>query len=180
MLQKIEKLVLCILKDLFNYNRGVCTESPKYLAMALCLLDEIYKAVLSNTYVQQRQLYYSNNHLFTSQREMQSVLQRLMGILEVESTEDLHIVASGKGLIYGNVIISGQTNIDCFQAPTIIPSQYNINSINIKDAKQILIVEKDTVFSKIRSCMPPMFFQDTILLTVKGNKKNHIGQRLSM
>jgi len=88
--------------------------------------------------------------------------------------DSLNIVASTKGLIYGNLIYEENNGkiINCFTSGLEIsqgqPVPKHINTIsNLKsDAKFILIIEKETVFYKLISEKFCEILGPSILITV--------------
>uniref|UniRef100_H2ZJI6 DNA topoisomerase (ATP-hydrolyzing) n=1 Tax=Ciona savignyi TaxID=51511 RepID=H2ZJI6_CIOSA len=121
--------------------------------LTLKLLSMIYKLLQSGQVATKRDLYYEEPNLFSSQTVVDQIVDDISCMLNVPRRW-LNVVATSKGLVAGNLSFldpDGQL-VDCSlsQSGVVIPVLVdNIHNIKTKNAKFILVVEKDATFQRL-------------------------------
>nr|XP_025041559.1 meiotic recombination protein SPO11 isoform X2 [Pelodiscus sinensis] len=125
-----------------------CPKSATKFALILKMLSVIYKMVQDNTYATKRDIYYSDTLLFGSQSVVDNIVNDISCMLKIPR-RSLHILSTTKGCISGNLSYTEEdgtkVNCTCNATAVIVPS----NVQGIRNAKFILIVEKDATFQRL-------------------------------
>ncbi|KAM7125194.1 meiotic recombination protein SPO11 isoform 2-T2 [Molossus nigricans] len=123
------------------------SKSIKNFALILKILSMIYKLVQSNTYATKRDIYYTDSQLFGNQTVVDNIINDISCMLKMPR-RCLHILSTSKGLLAGNLryIEEDGTKVNCSCATAVaVPS----NIQGIRNAKFLLIVEKDATFQRL-------------------------------
>ncbi|XP_072489561.1 meiotic recombination protein SPO11 isoform X2 [Notamacropus eugenii] len=123
-------------------------QSAQRFALILKILSMIYKLVQSNTYATKRDIYYTDIQLFGNQSAVDNIINDISCMLKVPR-RNLHILSTSKGLIAGNLsyIEEDGTKVNCTCGSTAVAVPSNIQGI--RNAKFLLIVEKDATFQRL-------------------------------
>lgn len=135
------------------------------------LLCEIYKMLAKSMSCTKRELYYRDTDLMINQNAVNKAVEDICILLNVSQWE-LGILSSSKGLMAGDLQVflgDEEVLIDCNTKTYAVPQ----NPSEIKSVKSsasfILVVEKDTVFTKL---IQEKIFEKSqskmILVTAKG------------
>jgi meiotic recombination protein SPO11 len=148
------------IEDDFETNVSYANKSVKFenfrtvknFSSAIRLVKLMHELILANKHATKRDIYYSNVPLFESQKTVDDLVDDFACKFQV-TRNDLHIVASSKGVITGNVqFVENGIFIDCqrYQAvgKPILPYVEKISNFS-SSASFILIVEKDAVFMRL-------------------------------
>ncbi|PNI20442.1 SPO11 isoform 1 [Pan troglodytes] len=151
-------------------TRKIKSDSPKSaqkFALILKILSMIYKLVQSNTYATKRDIYYTDSQLFGNQTVVDNIINDISCMLKV-SRRSLHILSTSKGLIAGNLryIEEDGTKVNCTCGATAVAVPSNIQGI--RNAKFVLIVEKDATFQRLLDDNFCNKLSPCIMITGKG------------
>jgi meiotic recombination protein SPO11 len=133
------------------------------------LLSEIYKMLARNTFCTKRELYYRDVEFLKSQTAVNKSIEVICTMLNVHTWE-LGVLSTSKGLIAGEIVITTEEDevIECTTTQAVPQNPSTIKSIE-SSAEYVLVVEKDTVFTRL---IEGNFFekslQKCILVTAKG------------
>ncbi|XP_013373762.1 PREDICTED: meiotic recombination protein SPO11 isoform X5 [Chinchilla lanigera] len=132
-------------------TRKIRSDSPKSVqkfALILKILSMIYKLVQSNTYATKRDIYYTDSQLFGNQTIVDNIIDDISCMLKVPR-RSLHILSTSKGLIAGNLryVEEDGTRVSCTCGASAVAVPSNIEGI--RNAKFLLIVEKDATFQRL-------------------------------
>ncbi|CAF1523057.1 unnamed protein product, partial [Didymodactylos carnosus] len=140
---------LKIYKRQYDY---VNEKDREKIVMYVNLLSTIHRLLTTKSFMNKREIYYSNVQLFKHQYISDKLIDNIQKHFNVDR-QQLGIVASSKGLIAGNVKLVNNNGvlIDCvqFQRGLLIPDQIEKIQIIQTDLQFVLIVEKDTVFQHL-------------------------------
>ncbi|KAK3377542.1 Spo11/DNA topoisomerase VI subunit A [Podospora didyma] len=114
------------------------------------ILELSHEALLSGNIITKRNIYYQNIELFKSQSTVDDMIDNLAFTLGV-GRGDLNIAATAKGLIAGlvDLIMKGGSIIKCdhsHDGGTLLPSIDSIDKVDFRDAKWLLVIEKEATF----------------------------------
>ncbi|XP_072657608.1 meiotic recombination protein SPO11 isoform X3 [Canis lupus baileyi] len=142
-------------------------KSVKKFALILKILSKIYKLVQSNTYATKRDIYYTDSQLFGNQTVVDNIINDISCMLKVPRMS-LHILSTSKGLIAGNLryIEEDGTRVHCTCGATAVAVPSNIQGI--RNAKFLLIVEKDATFQRLLDDNFCNRMSPCIMITGKG------------
>lgn len=151
----------------------------KFMQTAL-VANEIKKVIHENATVSIRDLYYALKHTiegtqentFEDQSESDPLIEDLEASLNL-LREELHLAASAKGIISGNMVVQdGKDTIDLARMGSggwSVPSNVEEDRVEIKkiDASYVLFIEKDAVWRRFNE---DKFWQknDCIIITGRG------------
>ncbi|BEI79997.1 hypothetical protein CcaverHIS002_0105260 [Cutaneotrichosporon cavernicola] len=139
---------------------------PHVLARVLLVASVLYDAILNNSRVTLRDVYYRDVSLFKQQRVVNSVSRvRLSVDSEIVDDliatvglkrDDLHVCAASKGLIASKAVTikltTGEELSLSSTLPTLIPRAEAIQNLEAPDGLEwILVVEKDAVMQTLCS-----------------------------
>ncbi|KAM6147805.1 meiotic recombination protein SPO11 isoform 3-T3 [Erethizon dorsatum] len=132
-------------------TRKIRSDSPKSVqkfALILKILSMIYKLVQSNTYATKRDIYYTDSQLFGNQTVVDNIIDDISCMLKIPR-RSLHILSTSKGLIAGNLryVEEDGTRVNCTCGASAVAVPSNIQGI--RNAKFLLIVEKDATFQRL-------------------------------
>ncbi|QPG73683.1 hypothetical protein FOA43_000996 [Brettanomyces nanus] len=143
----------------------------RYIKVMRILVDNLCSKTSITT---KRQIYYSDVALFQNQRIVDEYVGNIVGCLGV-NIESLGIMASQKGLVFGNLQFQYQghknINISEIDGATLIPLiSLNSKSQDFKFSQEalfdeIIVVEKDSIF---RSLCQALRGQRKLIVTAKG------------
>ncbi|RWS23644.1 meiotic recombination protein SPO11-like protein, partial [Leptotrombidium deliense] len=146
----------------FNEIRGihVCQNPTKFVsikltkqARLLALLVRILELLKSNNFVTKRQLFYEMQDLFSTQSNVDELVDDI-GCVTGLKRYQLHIYPSSKGLVAGSLLIHMDNQIidvSTLSHGFAIPTCVNNIEMCTSDAKFILLVEKESIFSRLLS-----------------------------
>lgn len=167
-------------------NVGTIRPFMQTTLVGCCIVD----ALKANQPLTTRAIYYNKNFTlpgskkdaFASQGESDSVIQDIELITGIVR-EDLGIITKVKGAVVGNMKIrSGGDLIDCSKqgdGAWFIPTTIGDARIVSVDAKFVLIVEKDTVFSALNTMKPKFWKKSNCLLMHGGGQPDRSTRRLA-
>nr|XP_045013327.1 meiotic recombination protein SPO11 isoform X3 [Jaculus jaculus] len=151
-------------------TRKIKSDSPKSVkkfALILKVLSMIYKLVQTNAYATKRDIYYTDSQLFGSQTVVDNIVDDISCLLRVPR-RSLHVLSTSKGLIAGNLRFleedGTRVNCTCGTTATAVPS----NIQGIRNAKFLLIVEKDATFQRLLDDNFCSKMSPCIMVTGKG------------
>ena len=133
------------------------------------LLCEIYKMLCQNTTCTKRELYYRDVELMKTQNSVNIAIDQICVLLNVHAWE-LGVLSSSKGLIAGDLVITTEDDeiINC-ATPCSVPQNPSQIKKLVSKANYVLIVEKDTVFTRlINENIFEKIQSKIILITAKG------------
>ncbi|XP_013207553.1 meiotic recombination protein SPO11 isoform X3 [Microtus ochrogaster] len=151
-------------------TRKIKSDSPKSVkkfALILKILSMIYKLVQSNTYATKRDIYYTDSQLFGNQAAVDNIIDDISCMLKVPR-RSLHVLSTSKGLIAGNLRYMEEdgTRVQCTCSATATAVPSNIQGI--RNAKFLLIVEKDATFQRLLDDNFCSRMSPCIMVTGKG------------
>ncbi|XP_013001095.1 meiotic recombination protein SPO11 isoform X3 [Cavia porcellus] len=151
-------------------TRKIRSDSPKSVqkfALILKILSMIYKLVQSNTYATKRDIYYTDSQLFGNQTVVDNIIDDISCMLKLPR-RSLHILSTSKGLIAGNLryVEEDGTRVTCACGASAIAVPSNIQGI--RNAKFLLIVEKDATFQRLLDDNFCYKMSPCIMVTGKG------------
>ncbi|XP_012371227.1 meiotic recombination protein SPO11 isoform X3 [Octodon degus] len=151
-------------------TRKIRSDSPKSVkkfALILKILSMIYKLVQSNTYATKRDIYYTDSQLFGNQTIVDNIIDDISCMLKVPR-RSLHILSTSKGLIAGNLryVEEDGTRVSCACGASAIAVPSNVQGI--RNAKFLLIVEKDATFQRLLDDNFCNHMSPCIMVTGKG------------
>lgn len=133
------------------------------------VMCEIYKNLTYHTTCTKREIYYKDVEFYKTQETVNRTVNSICVLLNVQE-KDLSVMASAKGLIYGDITITfaNKETMNCNRTQQVPQNVSEIETISTK-AKFVLIVEKDTVFQKLTNDpVGKNFCEKIILITAKG------------
>lgn len=132
------------------------------------LLSEVYKMLCRNTSCTKRELYYRDVEFLRNQTSVNKAIEAVCVMLNVLPWE-LGILSTSKGLIAGDIVITTEDEvINCAKTCSVPQNPSAIKSIQ-SDAEYILVVEKDTVFTRlIEENFLEKIGTKCVLVTAKG------------
>lgn len=151
---------------------SLTAEESTRFARYLKLLKLIRDNIASQRQTTKRQLYYTDVALFSRQKIVDNYVDTISDCLGV-SIETLGVVASQKGLIYGNFSFTyrgTRFKISERAGPALIPL-VSLNSVeddfyfDSPDPKEIIVLEKEAIFHHL---CPRLKGHGIILITGKG------------
>ncbi|KAG6037957.1 hypothetical protein E4U41_004619 [Claviceps citrina] len=147
-------------------------EAQKF-ARIVFILQLAHDALVSNTVLTKRSIFYQHQDLFETQKVVDQLVDDIAITLSLDRS-DLNIVASAKGIVAGPLRIqfldgreqdasSGGTGI-------VIPPAASIAGINVGPIRWILVIEKDATF---RSLSTSQYWERSgcgqgLLITARG------------
>ena len=143
--------------------------TQRNFAIVSHLLADIYGMISRNVICTKRELYYRNVQFLKNQASVNRALDSICSLLNVQVWE-LGILSTSKGLIAGDITITLEENevINCIGTKCVPQNPSTIKSVK-SEAEYVLVVEKDTVFSRL---VNDNFFgrslKKCILVTAKG------------
>ncbi|XP_050008875.1 meiotic recombination protein SPO11 isoform X4 [Alexandromys fortis] len=151
-------------------TRKIKSDSPKSVkkfALILKILSMIYKLVQSNTYATKRDIYYTDSQLFGNQAAVDNIIDDISCMLKVPR-RSLHVLSTSKGLVAGNLRYMEEdgTRVQCTCSATATAVPSNIQGI--RNAKFLLIVEKDATFQRLLDDNFCSRMSPCIMVTGKG------------
>ncbi|KAM6164633.1 meiotic recombination protein SPO11 isoform 3-T3 [Rhynchocyon petersi] len=151
-------------------TRKIRSDSPRSaqnFALILKILSMIYKLVQSNSYATKRDIYYTNSQLFGNQTVVDNIINDISCMLKV-SRRSLHILSTSKGLIAGNLSYMEEDGrrVNCSGCLTAVAVPSNIQGL--RNAKFLLIVEKDATFQRLLDDNFCSKMSPCIMVTGKG------------
>ncbi|XP_046725081.1 meiotic recombination protein SPO11 isoform X4 [Silurus meridionalis] len=149
--------------------RSDCPSTVMKFALILKALSAIYKLVQSDSYVTKRDIYYNDPQLFGSQKTLDTIVDDISCLLKVPR-RSLHVCASTKGLISGDLCYLEEdgTRVDC--TSTVVPVSSSVSGIIniVSSAKFVLVIEKDATFQRLVDDEFCINFYPCIIITGKG------------
>ncbi|XP_039953627.1 meiotic recombination protein W68 [Bactrocera tryoni] len=207
LVNNIEQIVVIFVEKLISCNRGICKARSRKNVRNITLLDrivsckmanfqrssfcfyllmEVHNLLLAGDKCSLRELFYKDPANNCKTINICNSLKDVCVLLRA-TPWNLGISASGKGLIAGSIrmlMINGDM-IDCYTqtGAVLLPQDHNAINHLETSASFVLIVEKDTIFSKfISQKIFETIGNDIILITGKGYPDlctRHIVHRLS-
>ncbi|KAG2186091.1 hypothetical protein INT43_002529 [Umbelopsis isabellina] len=172
---KIEEDIINMIRAISNHQLGTSTYSLqnqcfsrkrrkaitsvqdyKSFARYLRVLESVYDALVQDTVITKRAIYYGDVELFGSQKVVDQIIEEVAANYRVPR-HSLNIAAASKGLITGpmSIYLKDGTVLHCHcnpikpvegepstGLPVLIPSEGRIKSIQC-DARLVLVVEKE-------------------------------------
>ncbi|WUR05147.1 meiotic recombination protein SPO11-like protein [Vairimorpha necatrix] len=135
------------LRDLTRHTLRNISKFPNIL-QRLKFYEELNNSLLSNTKKNKREIYYNSVEIFKSQSSVDRLIKETC--IKLKCTQsDLLISTTLKGIYYGNIVFykNNKEIINC-RGTSLIPDMSEIERVECK-SKMIIVVEKDTIFSKI-------------------------------
>lgn len=126
----------------------------------------VYANLIHDDFFTKRDLYYSHVQLFKSQQRSDHAIELVSDLFSCSRIQ-MHVVGSPRGLVEGNVTyVLDNNTVNCSRAQPIPSLADRIHEMS-GNFKFVLIVEKETVFHRLRE---EKFSQTTqsILVTGKG------------
>ncbi|KAM9446017.1 meiotic recombination protein SPO11 [Clarias gariepinus] len=149
--------------------RSDCPSTIMKFALMLKALSTIYKLVQSDSYVTKRDIYYDDPQLFGSQKILDVIVDDISCLLRVPR-RSLHVCATTKGLIFGDLCYLEEdgTRVDC--SSTVVPISSSVNGVMniVSSAKFVLVIEKDATFQRLIDDDFCTQFNPCIIITGKG------------
>lgn len=142
--------------------------SQRTFTVMVTVLSEVYKLLTKNTTCTKRELYYRDVDLFENQGSVNTAIDSICSMLDVQEFE-LGVLTSSKGLVAGDLIIKvGDDVTDCTNQCSVPQNPSAISSFE-SNADYVLVVEKDTVFQRLVSeKIFSRIDEKIILVTAKG------------
>lgn len=133
------------------------------------LLGEIFKLLANNTSCTKRELYYRDVELMKSQASVNKAMDEICALLNVQCWE-LGVLSTSKGLIAGDLRITTEDDeIIDYSITNSVPQKPSGIKYMESNAEYILVVEKDTVFTRlIEDQIMEKIGTKIILVTSKG------------
>lgn len=134
------------------------------------LLGEIYKLLGQNITCTKRELYYRDVELMKSQVSVNKAIDEICKLLNVQCWE-LGVLSTSKGLVAGDLrIVTDEDEIIDYSITTNSVPQKPSGIKSMKsNAEYVLVVEKDTVFTRlIEDNIMDKIGRKIILVTAKG------------
>lgn len=127
--------------------------SVEKFGLMMKVLSMIYKLLQHGRVATKRDLFYEEPHLFRSQSTLDHLVDDIACMLQVPR-RCLNVVATSKGVMAGDLtfVEDNGERVDCSvsAAGILVPSQVDsVSSICTKNAKFILVVEKDATFQHL-------------------------------
>ncbi len=127
--------------------------------------------IAEDRYITKRDLFYSNRHIFATQRESDETLRLASAALGIPRDE-LHVIAAARGLAQGafSQSLDGAPARSMADEVTMLhPLGGSVLSDLAIDFDFVLIVEKETVFQRlVESCYPAR--ARCLLVTVRARE----------
>ncbi|CAG9321339.1 unnamed protein product [Blepharisma stoltei] len=124
-------------------------KSTKRYARLMKVLEIIYINLQDGTKSTKREIYYQDPKLFGKQNNSDSAIEQAASLLQVPRNR-LNIISAGKGLIAGNVsYCDSEVQVQVGNRVCKIPPDMDVVSNIETDAEFIIIIEKDTVLSRL-------------------------------
>ncbi|KIN01593.1 hypothetical protein OIDMADRAFT_160910 [Oidiodendron maius Zn] len=118
-------------------------------AVLLRILELSHEALATGIIATKRDIYYRDRELFMKQAVVDRYVEDLAYTLEVER-DALNIVAAAKGLVAGSLIVKRKDNSEIDYSSEregiLVPLVKGIQSFQLKDARWILVIEKEATF----------------------------------
>ncbi|KAG5513733.1 hypothetical protein PMAC_000771 [Pneumocystis sp. 'macacae'] len=117
------------------------------------VLDLIHEALVSNTPVTKRNIFYRDVNLFKEQKIVDNLIEDIAFTFKVRRSA-LNVLATARGLVCGYIKIKRKNfdEINCLQdSEVLIPSETEIEDLEI-EADWILVVEKESTFKTLTIC----------------------------
>ncbi|KAI8817375.1 Spo11/DNA topoisomerase VI subunit A [Fimicolochytrium jonesii] len=136
----------------------------RVMEICLQLLD-------ANVMATKRDIYYRDVALFKHQRTVDAVVEDLACTLGIPRSS-LNVVASSKGLIYGNLrlLMKDGSVVDCLESSEqggLIPPSESISAIET-DAQFVLVAEKEATFRTLLQLRVAEKYGPCVIMTGKG------------
>ncbi|KAI5123661.1 hypothetical protein M0805_001691 [Coniferiporia weirii] len=160
---------------LVQFPRKSKGPSAKTPAQLLRVVGEAHGALISQSPITKRDLFYRDVSLFKGQGTVDTLVDDLAATFSLNRS-DLNIRASSKGLYCGSALTihlyNGSTLVGHDTESSLIPPAQDVAKFEINDdIAWILIVEKDAVFQTLRSAgltSHPSILGPGLLITGKG------------
>ncbi|KAL7026491.1 hypothetical protein ACKWTF_005043 [Chironomus riparius] len=133
------------------------------------LLGEIYKLLGQNITCTKRELYYRDVELTKSQVSVNKAIDEICSLLNVQCWE-LGVLSTSKGLVAGDLrIITDEDELIDYSTTNSVPQKPSGIKSMESNAEYVLVVEKDTVFTRlIEENIMEKIGKKIILITAKG------------
>ena len=133
------------------------------------LLGEIYKLLALNTTCTKRELYYRDVELMKSQCSVNKAIDEICTLLNVQCWE-LGVLSTSKGLVAGDLrIVTDEDEFIDYSTTNSVPQKPSGIKSMESNAEFVLVVEKDTVFTRlIEDNVMEKIGRKIILVTAKG------------
>nr|WJN25130.1 meiosis-specific topoisomerase [Farysia itapuensis] len=127
-------------------------------AQYLRVLELVQSALRQCMFVTKRSIYYQSMHLFDSQQASDNVVEQLVVLLGCKDRSQLGVIASPRGLVAGNLVITHEHTPSIKIVPgraTLIPPEivtqtdWHVRLDAAQPPKLIILVEKETVFKTL-------------------------------
>ncbi|KAI9230716.1 MAG: Spo11/DNA topoisomerase VI subunit A [Piptocephalis tieghemiana] len=143
-------------------------EDVRSLALLLTVINECHHLLQRGDRMTKRDLYYRHLDLFRTYETVDRTLGRLCTLMKVDRWK-LHVVASPKGLIVGDMVLtlkSGQVLFmnQSMNQPHPIPEMESIATIKT-DVPLVLVVENEATFSCLLNISLESYIGPHIMLT---------------
>ncbi|KAF9763024.1 putative meiosis-specific protein SPO11 like protein [Nosema granulosis] len=140
--RKIQKLTITAMSNIKSQN----------ILSKLRFYEIVYEMITKDIIRNKREIYYLDVPIFKTQKVVDRYIKEICRELKVTAYK-LNITNTLKGIFYGSVQFDGgkesTTNINTIpNTTTLIPDMNRISKVTT-EAKLCVVVEKDTIFSKI-------------------------------
>ncbi|KAM0684045.1 endodeoxyribonuclease [Mitosporidium daphniae] len=131
---------------------GPKNQMKHYLAI-IQILVIVVELIENSQFATKRDVFYRNVPLFERPSMAYDAIDDIACSLGV-SREDLHIISSPKGLVFGDLhfTLRNNTDLKCDSQPLFIPTVSCIANFYLKNVCFVLLIEKESVFRSIVDC----------------------------
>lgn len=174
----LEDLDRNVLGDKVSKRLFLSTNHVRKTAITTRVMELVHEVLDKGIHITKRDLFYTDVKLFKDQSESDGVLDDVACMAGCTRTS-LHIVASDKGLVVGNVqYTEAGDEIDCTRMgvggkaiPPYVDQIQNIRS----NAEFILLVEKEAAYMRLAE---DRFYQDYPCIIITGKGQPDVATRL--
>ncbi len=174
----LEDLDRNVLGDKVSKRLFLSTNHVRKTAITTRVMELVHEVLEKGIHITKRDLFYTDVKLFKDQSESDGVLDDVACMAGCTRTS-LHIVASDKGLVVGNVqYTEAGDEIDCTRMgvggkaiPPYVDQIQNIRS----NAEFILLVEKEAAYMRLAE---DRFYQDYPCIIITGKGQPDVATRL--
>lgn len=143
--------------------------TERTFTIVIHLLGEIHKMLCMNTTCTKRELYYRDVELMNNQTCVNKAIDEICDLLNVQCWE-LGILSTSKGLVAGDLkITTDEDEVIDYSTINSVPQKPSAIKEMSSDAEYVLVVEKDTVFTRLmEDNIMEKIGSKIILITAKG------------
>ncbi|MCJ1394992.1 hypothetical protein MMC18_007873 [Xylographa bjoerkii] len=153
---------------------GRTDEEARRFAVVIRILSIIHEALVENTVITKRAIFYQDPELFSKQSVVDRLIDDIAFMFEVQRC-DLNVIAAAKGLVAGlfSIIhLDGSTiNVNTMMEGILVPNLRDSDRLDISSITWVLVIEKEATFYSLVSAR---FYRDSsigdgVLITGKGS-----------